>query len=127
MAVDYLDIFLSFIHLTGAFIWIGAVLYMEIIFKPVLNKLEPPVRSTVMRNLIPRQSKILMAALMVTGISGIVRAILLVPTPSIHIISLGLGNTRRRCSISFNGTNWFLSNYACRKKDVGNIRCRTTT
>lgn len=87
MAVDYLDIFLSFIHLTGAFIWIGAVLYMEIIFKPVLNKLEPPVRSTVMRNLIPRQSKILMAALMVTGISGMVRAILIVPTPSFYTSS----------------------------------------
>ncbi len=84
MVADFVDITLSFFHLVGSFIWIGATLYMGIIFTPVFNKLDPPVRGTVMRNLIPRQSKILTIALILTGLTGVVRAILIVPNFSIY-------------------------------------------
>lgn len=73
MVADFVDITLSFFHLVGAFIWIGATLYMGIIFTPVFNKLDPPVRGSVMRNLIPRQSKIITIALVLTGLTGLLR------------------------------------------------------
>ena len=54
MVADFVDIALSFFHLVGAFIWIGTTLYTGIIFTPVFNKLEPHVRETIIRNLVPR-------------------------------------------------------------------------
>ena len=73
MVADFVDIALSFFHLVGAFIWIGTTLYTGIIFTPVFNKLEPHVRETIIRNLVPRQSNILIIALILTGLTGLLR------------------------------------------------------
>lgn len=87
MAVDVVDITLSFFHLIGAFIWIGTIFYIGIIFTPVMNKLEPPLRGTVMKNLVPRQSNVLTIALILTGVTGMVRSVLLVPNFSLYTTS----------------------------------------
>ncbi len=73
MVADFVDIALSFFHLVGAFIWIGTTLYTGVIFTPVFNKLEPHVRETIIRNLVPRQSNILIIALILTGLTGLLR------------------------------------------------------